>query len=48
MGGGRGHSTALGVGLGHRYAESFVLIEGLFFVCPVYPWGTDTLYLLGL
>jgi hypothetical protein len=43
MGGGRGHGTALGVGMGHTHAESFVLREGLF-VCPVYPWGTDTWY----
>jgi hypothetical protein len=46
MGGGRGHSTSLGVGMGHTHAGSFILREGLF-VCPVYPRGTDTWYFRG-
>ena len=45
MGGGRGHSTALGVGIGHTYAESFVLIEWLVLSVRYTPGGlTQCIY----
>lgn len=44
--GGRGHSTA-GVGMGHTYAESLVLIEGLLMSVRYTPGGLTPVFTRG-